>query len=110
MTTTGYHRTILTPEQRRQAREFAEWLLMPTADRDWQELVGDPDPIVSPDGTMKARLIEPAEILRYMMAGNATITIKSLKTQTRFTFRIRKIGKDSPHFVSLLSGPDNTED
>lgn len=49
-------------------------------------------------------------IKAFVLAGNATITIRSQKTDTRFTFRIRqpfeKQGNDI-WFVSLLTGPDN---
>jgi hypothetical protein len=42
-----------------------------------------------------------------MLAGNATFTVTSRKTGTRFTFRIRQLSETAPHFVSLLNGPDN---
>lgn len=44
---------------------------------------------------------------QFALAGNATFTVTSKKTGTRFTFRIRKPSDESPHFVSLLNGPDN---
>ena len=46
----------------------------------------------------------------FVLAGNATITLVSLKTDKRYTFRIRKPNDETPHFVSVLFGPDNTED
>jgi len=52
------------------------------------------------------------DVRKFVLAGNATVTIKSRRTQTRFTFRIRtpKTQRQATAiwFVSLLSGPDNT--
>lgn len=49
--------------------------------------------------------------LDFALAGNAILTVESGKTGTRYTYRVRK-GKaaDSPYFVGVLSGPDNTAD
>jgi hypothetical protein len=45
----------------------------------------------------------------FALAGNAVFTMVSLKTGTRFTYRIRRgSNKGSPFFVQLLNGPDNT--
>lgn len=51
------------------------------------------------------------EAKRFMLAGNATVTLKSLKTGTHFTFKIseRKEG-DGTLFVGVLTGPDNETD
>lgn len=53
----------------------------------------------------------------FALAGNATLTISSLKTGVRFTYKVRAAkdkasGKLTPglYFVSLLSGPDNEND
>ena len=49
-------------------------------------------------------------IKNFVLAGNATITIRSQKTETRFTFRIRppKENRSRPiWFVSALTGSDN---
>ena len=50
----------------------------------------------------------------FTLAGNATITLQSLKTGAHFTFKVRE-KSDSPDqspiwFVNLLSGPDNEND
>jgi hypothetical protein len=52
------------------------------------------------------RFTEPAKAKQFILAGNATLTIVSLKTGTRFTFRVRKGKKreTDPHFVSVLDG------
>lgn len=46
----------------------------------------------------------------FILAGNATFTITSKRTGARFTFKVRQPKEDAPHFVSLLSGPNNDED
>lgn len=56
------------------------------------------------------------DTMKFMLAGNATFTLRNNLTGNHFTYRIKK-GKQSrissgepPHFVQLLSGPDNTSD
>lgn len=51
---------------------------------------------------------------QFILAGRATFTVVSLKTNTRFTFRVRACRKPDEmpngaptHFVDLLTGPDN---
>lgn len=43
----------------------------------------------------------------FVLAGNATITLRSLKTETHLTFRIRQPKGKDVHFVSVLTGSDN---
>jgi len=45
--------------------------------------------------------------LGFMMAGNATVTLVSTRTQARFTYRVRASDDGAVHFVGLLNGPDN---
>jgi len=58
---------------------------------------------------------ELAPIFRrsYILGGDATITVVSKTTGTRYTYRIR-VKKDaeqpSIHFVSVLVGAENTSD
>lgn len=50
---------------------------------------------------------------RFILAGNATFTIVSAKTGTRFTYKIRAKeidGGRTLHFVSVLTGADNESD
>lgn len=63
------------------------------------------------------RLMTPQEVKDFMFAGNATITLVSITTKNRFTYRIKAAkpmadGKDGPasHFVALMNGPDNEGD
>ena len=60
----------------------------------------------------------PAEVLAFMLAGNAIFTYRSLKTGTRFTYKVTLADKKNPNdkneqpvwFVGVLAGPDNTAD
>lgn len=48
------------------------------------------------------------DLQSYITAGNATFTIRSRKTGTRFTYRVRRSKDEKPmHFVSVLAGPQN---
>lgn len=48
----------------------------------------------------------------FMLGGNARLTVVSERTGVRFTFKIaqKKGDETCPHFVGLLSGPDNDSD
>ena len=46
----------------------------------------------------------------FLLGGNATVTLVSTKTGTRFTYKIRAADDGKAFFVSLLSGPDNEGD
>ena len=51
-------------------------------------------------------------IRRFMLAGNATLTVQNPKTGNRYTYKICQItnedGEKSPWFVKVLTGEDNT--
>jgi hypothetical protein len=47
------------------------------------------------------------DALAFILAGNATITIRSEKTGQRFTYKIRKAKDGNIFFVSLMNGSDN---
>jgi hypothetical protein len=48
---------------------------------------------------------------QFALAGNAIFTLSSLKTGQRFTFKVRVAeNNDTMHFVSVLVGPDNSND
>lgn len=53
------------------------------------------------------QLTTAQEALAFMHGGNATVTLRSKATGTRFTYRIRASEDGAVHFVSVLSGPDN---
>lgn len=59
---------------------------------------------------MKGQLTTVEDVVTFATAGNATLTLRSLKTGNRFTFKIKK--SDQPNskvafFVALMNGPDN---
>ena len=58
---------------------------------------------------MSAAIQNATDALNYLRGGHGSFTLVSKKTGTRFTYRVRG-GDDKPLFVSLLNGPDNTED
>lgn len=43
----------------------------------------------------------------FALAGNATFTVTSKKTGTRFTYKVAQPSPDAPHFVKVLTGNDN---
>jgi hypothetical protein len=59
----------------------------------------------------RGRLTTWAEICKFTIAGNATFTLVSKRTGTRFTFKVT-VAKDADtkFFVGLLNGPDNNAD
>lgn len=53
-------------------------------------------------------MLAPGKRLAYVLAGSATITVRSVSTGTRFTYKIKKADGPKPlWYVGLLSGPDN---
>jgi hypothetical protein len=59
---------------------------------------------------MRGRLTDPVDVERFALAGKAVLTLVSVKTGTRFTYRITAAPDGAAHFVALLNGPDNTAD
>jgi hypothetical protein len=57
-----------------------------------------------------ARLATAAAAKAFILGGNATLTLVSTKTGTRFTYNVRISDDGACRFVSLLSGPDNKSD
>jgi hypothetical protein len=60
--------------------------------------------------TDTARLTTAADARAFLIGGNATVTLVSTKTGTRFTYKVRASDDGEVFFVSLLSGPDNEND
>jgi len=48
-----------------------------------------------------------AEALTFMRAGKATVTLRSKKTQARYTYKISKSEDGAVFFIGLMNGPDN---
>ena len=59
---------------------------------------------------MRGRLTTASAAETFMLSGKATVTLVSVKTGTRFTYRVTKSPDGAAHFVALLSGPDNEGD
>ena len=59
---------------------------------------------------MTGRLMTAADALAFMNAGKATVTLVSVRTGARFTFRLSRPDDSDVIFVGLLAGPDNTAD
>lgn len=47
---------------------------------------------------------------QFVLAGNATFTIKNNDTGNRVTFKVVKPRESAPHFVRVLTGKDNESD
>jgi hypothetical protein len=60
--------------------------------------------------THPAQLTSAVSAVAFATAGNATLTLVSLKTGNRFTYSIRANDDSTAYFVGLLTGPDNRED
>jgi hypothetical protein len=50
------------------------------------------------------------DALRFIFGGNATFTIRSAKTGTRFTYKLRQTDAGKPFFASVLAGQNNETD
>jgi len=58
--------------------------------------------------SLTGRFTSAESALAFVRAGKATVTLVSVKTGVRFTYRAT--AKDDCIFVGLLNGPDNTSD
>ena len=80
-------------------------------DYDTRDREGGDNFVASP-----SRIASAEAALAFILAGNAYFTVRSAKTGVRYTFRVslnksgQKNGWKPMHFVSLLTGPDNTAD
>jgi hypothetical protein len=60
---------------------------------------------------MAGRFADPDAAVRYILAGKATITLRSAKTGTRFTYEIeREADEGKVCWVRVLTGGDNSAD
>ena len=56
----------------------------------------------------EGRFINAHAAVQFALGGDARFTLKSLKTETRFTFRVNRAkNSDNFYFVSVLNGSDN---
>ena len=66
---------------------------------------------------VKGKLVTAEDVARFLVAGNATVTLLSLTSGQRFTYQCSQVHDrvtdkpvDGKFFVGLLSGPDNEAD
>jgi hypothetical protein len=76
----------------------------------FDHLGNDPISCDEPKGDMRGRLMTAGDAESFMLAGKATVTLVSVKTGARFTYRITASPDKTCHFVALLSGSDNEGD
>lgn len=50
------------------------------------------------------------EVIRFLFAGNATITLRSTRTGDHFTYKVQPSDDGKVFFVKVLTGPDNRTD
>jgi hypothetical protein len=69
------------------------------------------DAMMEDFGTPDGLIEDPAVARDFILGGNATFTVVSVRTGTRYTYRVR-VAKDNPRmfFVSTLVGSDNESD
>jgi hypothetical protein len=51
-------------------------------------------------------ILKNEDVLQYIKAGNATITILNTKSGNRFTFNIKKVENKEIFYVKVLTSPD----
>lgn len=56
------------------------------------------------------RIADAADALTFVEAGHARFTLVSEKTGQRYTYQVNKAKEGDAKFVSLLTGPSNTDD
>jgi hypothetical protein len=92
--------------------------------KEYEMAVPTPDQLLPPDLeaerdefqaiTMRGRFTDFKDVERFALAGNATLTIVSVKTGSRYTFKVKRPDDFNPDrpiwFVSMLRGPDNESD
>lgn len=66
-------------------------------------------------GDPRRPILNPATARSFIFAGNAVVTLRSLKTGVRYTYRVTEAPKKNPsdvaaYFISLLTGANNEND
>lgn len=59
---------------------------------------------------LHGKLADAAAARRFIRAGKAVVTLRSLKTGNHFTYKIGISDDGNCHFVHVLIGPDNSRD
>lgn len=71
------------------------------------EHTSDLEPEAAPSRDMRGKFATALEARAFMRAGKAHLTLVSLRTQARFTYRLNVSEDGQAIFVSVLNGPDN---
>lgn len=58
----------------------------------------------------EARLTSVDAVSTFVFSGQATFTLRSLKTKQRFTYQVEETEQGGRFFVRVLTGPENTAD
>jgi hypothetical protein len=53
-----------------------------------------------------SKRLENKDALKFIFAGNSTVTFLNSKTQNRFTYHVKKAKDSNLFFVSVLTGPE----
>lgn len=59
---------------------------------------------------VRAPFADAPSAVAFMLAGNATVTLRSTSTGARYTYRVRAAQDGAVSFVALLGGQDNESD
>lgn len=55
---------------------------------------------------MNQHLILHKDAMNFILAGNSLFTVKNIKSEKRFTFKVTKHKKDNIYFVRILTNPN----
>lgn len=55
-------------------------------------------------------IVDPEVAVKFLLAGSARVTLRSLKTGNRFSYSVTKPEDAGVYFVAVLDGPDNVSD
>lgn len=55
---------------------------------------------------MVTNILKHDDVLGFVFGGNSIFTCKNLKTENRFTFKVKKHREKDIYFVSVLTNPD----
>jgi hypothetical protein len=53
-----------------------------------------------------SKRLENADALKFIFAGNSTVTFLNTETENRFTFHVKKAKDSNLFFVNVLTGPE----
>jgi len=63
--------------------------------------------MLNPNYETRGEIKDQAQALAYLLGGKAIFTVKNEETGNRYTFKVEQPKPEMPHFVRVLTGPDN---